>query len=488
MKRMLFNATHSEELRVAIVDGQKLVDLDIESASTALKKGNIYKGKITRIEPSLEAAFVEYGGNRQGFLPMKEISRTYFQNYNSDTPISKVNIADVLKSGQELLIQVEKDERGNKGAALTTFISLAGRYLVLMPNNPKGGGISRRIEGQERQELREAMSELEVPREHALIARTAGIGKSAEELQWDLDYLQRLSDAIHGAADAQPAPFLVYQETNLVVRSIRDYFRSDITEIIIDDKEIFDRATRFMNQVMPHNVIKLKMYEDTVPLFSRYQVEHQIESAYAREVRLQAGGALVIDPTEALTSIDVNSARATKGSDIEETALQTNMEAAEEIARQLRIRDLGGLIVIDFIDMLANKNQRAVEQCLQKALKADRARVQVGRISRFGLLEMSRQRLRSSISDSNYHVCPRCEGNGHIRSVGSSALSVLRIIEEEALKENTEAIVAHLPIKTATYLLNEKRHEVSLLENRLGTNITIVPTIELESPHFKIQR
>jgi ribonuclease E len=488
MKRMLFNATHSEELRVAIVDGQKLVDLDIESAATALKKGNIYKGKITRIEPSLEAAFVEYGSGRQGFLPMKEVSRTYFQNYNSDTPISKVQIADVLKNGQELLVQVEKDERSNKGAALTTFISLAGRYLVLMPNNPKGGGISRRIEGQERQDLREAMSDLEVPREHALIARTAGIGKSSEELQWDLDYLQRLSDAIQEAAAAQPAPFLVYQETNLVVRSIRDYFRGDISEIIIDDQEVFDRASRFMTQVMPHNVIKLKLYEDSVPLFSRYQVEHQIESAYAREVRLASGGALVIDPTEALTSIDVNSARATKGSDIEETALQTNLEAAEEIARQLRIRDLGGLVVIDFIDMLANKNQRAVEQCLSQALKADRARVQVGRISRFGLLEMSRQRLRSSIADSNYHSCPRCEGNGHIRSVGSSALSILRIIEEEALKENTEAIHAHLPIKTATYLLNEKRHEVTLLESRLGTNITIVPTIELETPHFKIQR
>ncbi len=488
MKRMLFNATHSEELRVAIVDGQKLIDLDIESANNALKKGNIYKGKITRIEPSLEAAFVEYGGNRQGFLPMKEVSRTYFQNYNSEIPISQIKIADVLETGQELLVQVEKDERGNKGAALTTFVSLAGRYLVFMPNNPKGGGISRRIEGQERQELRDAMSQLNIPKEHALIARTAGIGKSAEELQWDLDYLQRLSEAIQSAANAQAAPFLVYQETNLVVRSIRDYFRSDISEIIIDDQEIYERATRFMNQVMPHNVIKLKLYEDTVPLFSRYQVEHQIESAYAREVRLQSGGALVIDPTEALTSIDINSARATKGGDIEETALQTNLEAAEEIARQLRIRDLGGLIVIDFIDMLSNKNQRSVEQCLQKALKADRARVQVGRISRFGLLEMSRQRLRSSISDSNYHVCPRCEGNGHIRSVGSSALSVLRIIEEEALKENTEAINAHLPIKTATFLLNEKRHEVSLLENRLGTNITIVPTIELETPHFKIQR
>ena len=419
---------------------------------------------------------------------MKEVSKAYFKNYNSDKPISQVKIADVLEAGQEILVQVEKDERGNKGAALTTFISLAGRYLVLMPNNPKGGGISRRIEGSERQELRDAMSELEKPKEHALIARTAGIGKSAEELQWDLDYLVSLSDAIHQASEEREAPFLVYQETNLVVRSIRDYFRSDISEIIIDDPQIFERATRFMNQVMPSNVIKLKLYEDTIPLFSRYQIEHQIESAYAREVHLQSGGSLVIDPTEALTSIDVNSARATKGGDIEETALQTNLEAADEIARQLRIRDLGGLVVIDFIDMLASKNQRAVERRLEEALKADRARVQISKISKFGLLEMSRQRLRSSISDSNYHVCPRCEGNGHIRSVGSSALSVLRIIEEEALKENTEAINAHLPIKTATFLLNEKRHEVTMLESRLGTNITIVPTIELETPHFKIQR
>lgn len=488
MKRMLFNATHPEELRVAIVDGQKLVDLDIESASSYLKKGNIYKGKITRVEPSLEAAFVEYGSERQGFLPMKEVSKSYFQDYDGDTPISKIKIQDVLKTGQELLVQVDKDERGNKGAALTTFISLAGRYLVFMPNNPKGGGISRRIEGKERQELREVMSELEIPKEHALIARTAGIGKSAEELQWDLDYLDRLWSAITEASDSQPAPFLVYQETNLVVRAIRDYFKADISEIIIDDKDVYERANRFMNQVMPHNVIKLKLYEDTIPLFSRYQVEHQIESAYAREVRLTSGGALVMDPTEALTSIDVNSARATKGSDIEETALQTNLEAADEIARQLRIRDVGGLVVIDFIDMLNNKNQRAVEQRLQSALKLDRARVQVGKISRFGLLEMSRQRLRSSISDSNYHTCPRCEGQGHIRSVGSSSLSILRIIEEEALKENTEAINAHLPLKTATYLLNEKRHEVIALENSLGTNITIIPNIELETPHFKIQR
>lgn len=488
MKRMLFNATHAEELRVAIVDGQKLIDLDIESANNTLKKGNIYKGRITRVEPSLEAAFVEYGSERQGFLPLKEISRNYFQNYSSKTPISEVKIQDVINEGQELLIQVEKDERGTKGAALTTFISLAGRYLVLMPNNPKGGGISRRIEGEERQELKNIMSNLNAPREHALIARTAGIGKSQEELQWDLDYLTRLWEAISKASDEREAPFLVFQETNLVVRSIRDYFRSDISEIIIDDKDIFDRATRFMNQVMPHNIIKLKHYEDTVPLFSRYQIEHQIESAFSREVRLASGGALVIDHTEALISIDVNSARATKGADIEDTALQTNLEAADEIARQLRVRDLGGLIVIDFIDMLVNKNQRAVENRLQDALEADRARVQVGRISRFGLLEMSRQRLRSSISDSNYHVCPRCEGTGHIRSVASSALSILRIIEEEALKENTEAVMAHLPLKTATYLLNEKRHEVSMLETRLGSNITIIPTNDLETPHFKIKR
>ena len=485
---MLFNATHPEELRVAIVDGQKLLDLDIESPHNQLKKGNIYKGQVTRVEPSLEAAFVEYGSERQGFLPLKEISRVYFNDYSPQTPMSQVKIQDVVKEGQELVIQVEKDERGNKGAALTTFISLAGRYLVLMPNNPKGGGISRRIEGEERSQLREAMSALEIPREHALIARTAGIGKDSEDLQWDLDYLLRLWDAISKAAEEQSAPFLVFQETNLVVRSIRDYFRSDISEIIIDDDEIFDRATRFMNQVMPHNLIKLKKHEDTVPLFSRYQIEHQIESAYTREVRLSSGGALVIDHTEALISIDVNSARATKGADIEETALHTNLEAAEEVARQLRIRDLGGLIVIDFIDMIASRNQRAVENRLQEALRADRARVQVGRISRFGLLEMSRQRLRSSISESNYHTCPRCEGNGHIRSVESSALSILRILEEEALKENTEAIVAHLPLKSATYLLNEKRHEVSMIENRLGTSITIVPTNDLDTPHFRVNR
>ena len=488
MKRMLFNATHSEELRVAIVDGQKLLDLDIEASNNQFKKGNIYKARVTRVEPSLEAAFVEYGSERQGFLPMKEISRSYFDNYSSKTPISRVKIQDVIKEGKELLVQVEKDERGNKGAALTTFISLAGRYLVLMPNNPKGGGISRRIEGEERTDLRDALKDIEVPKEHALIARTAGIGKSTEELQWDLDYLLRLWDAIDTASNEKKAPFLIFQETNLVVRAIRDYLRTDITEIVVDDADIHERATRFMNQVMPHNLVKLKLYEDNIPLFSRYQIENQIESAYTREVSLTSGGALVIDHTEAMISIDVNSARATKGSDIEDTALRTNLEAADEIARQLRIRDLGGLIVIDFIDMMQSKNQRAVEKRIQEAMRMDRARVQFGRISKFGLLEMSRQRLRSSISESNYHVCPRCEGTGTIRTVGSSSLNILRIIEEEALKENTEAIIAHLPLKSATFLLNEKRHEVSMIENRLGTQITIVPTNDLDTPHFRLQR
>ncbi len=485
---MLFNATHPEELRVAIVDGQKLLDLDIESATRHEKKGNIYKGHVTRVEPSLEAAFVDYGSERQGFLPLKEISRAYFTDYSPRTPMAQVRIQDVIKEDQELLVQVEKDERGNKGAALTTFISLAGRYLVLMPNNPKGGGISRRIEGEHRSELREMMANLKAPAEHALIARTAGIGKSQEELQWDLDYLLQLWEAIRHAGDEGKAPFLVFQETNLVVRAIRDYLRSDISEIIIDNKEIYDRASRFMQQVMPQNLVKLKYYGDSIPLFSRFQIEHQIESAFAREVRLASGGALVIDHTEALVTIDVNSARATKGADIEETALQTNLEAADEIARQLRIRDLGGLIVIDFIDMTSNRNQRTVENRLHEALRTDRARVQLGRISRFGLLEMSRQRLRASLGESNYQSCPKCSGTGYIRSVSSSALSILRILEEEALKENTEAIHAHLPDETATFLLNEKRHEVNMIENRLGTQIFVIPTDELETPHFRIKR
>ena len=488
MKRMLFNATHPEELRVAIVDGQKLLDLDIESAIRAQRKGNIYKAVVTRVEPSLEAAFVDYGAERQGFLPLKEISRSHFKNYSPATPMAQVKIQDVLSVGQEFLIQVEKDERGTKGAALTTFISLAGRYLVLMPNNPKGGGISRQIEGDERSDLREAMAQLTVPTAHSLIARTVGIGKSVEELQWDLDFLLQLWTAVELAVADKSAPFLVYQESNLIVRAIRDYLRSDIQEIVIDQQEVFDRASRFMQQVMPHNIVRLKHYQDTVPLFSRFQIEHQIESAYSRKVTLTSGGSLVIDHTEALVSIDVNSARATKGSDIEETALQTNLEAVDELARQLRIRDLGGLIVIDLIDMSSSHNKKMVEARLHEAVRNDRARIQLGHISRFGLLEMSRQRLRSSISESNYESCVLCKGTGQIRNVTSSALSLLRILEEEALKENTEAIVAELPLDTATFLLNEKRHEVSHIENRLGTRIVILPSANLQGPQLNIRR
>ncbi len=488
MKRMLFNATHSEELRVAIVDGQKLIDLDIESANYQQKKGNIYKARVTRVEPSLEAAFVDYGAERQGFLPLKEISRSYFNGAENKGTQGPVRIKDVIREGQEIVVQIEKEERGNKGAALTSFISLAGRYLVLMPNNPKGGGISRRIEGEERAELRDTMAQLRLPDDYSVIIRTAGIGKSVEELQWDLDYLVQLWDAITRASEDQPAAFLIYQESSLVIRAIRDYLRSDIGEILIDNQDIYERALKFMQQVMPQNVGKLKLYEDEIPLFSRYQIEHQIESAFSREVHLESGGAVVFDHTEALVTIDVNSARATRGSDIEETALNTNLEAAEEIARQLRIRDLGGLIVIDFIDMTPTRNQRAVETRLSEALKADRARVQVGRISRFGLLEMSRQRLRPSLGESNSLTCPRCEGTGHIRSVPSSALQILRYIQEEAMKENTAALHVHLPLATATFLLNEKRHEISGIESRLGTPITIVPSIDLETPHYRIKR
>ena len=488
MKRMLFNATHPEELRVAIVDGQKLIDLDIESSTYQQKKGNIYKAKITRVEPSLEAAFVDYGSERQGFLPLKEISRIYFKDFDSRTSMGQVRIKDVIKEGQELIVQVEKEERGTKGAALTTFISLAGRYLVLMPNNPRGGGISRRIEGEERAEMREAMSQLNIPQDYSVIIRTAGIGRSAEELQWDLDYLVHLWDAISKAATERPAPFLIYQESNLVIRAIRDYLRSDIGEILIDNPEIFERAQRFMQQVMPQILGKLKLYSDETPLFSRYQIEHQIESAFAREVRLEAGGAIVFDKTEALVTIDVNSARATKGADIEETALNTNLEAADEVARQLRLRDLGGLIVIDFIDMTPARNQREVENRLIEALKADRARVQVGRISRFGLLEMSRQRLRPSLGEASTVICPRCEGRGNIRDVQSSALHVLRYIQEEAMKENTAALHVHLPVDTATFLLNEKRYEIGAIETRLGTPILILPDPEMETPHYHIRR
>jgi len=485
---MLFNATHPEELRVAIVDGQKLLDLDIESSSYQQKKGNIYKAKITRVEPSLEAAFVDYGSERQGFLPLKEISRIYFRDYDPKTPMGQVMIKDVIKEGQELVVQVEKEERGTKGAALTTFISLAGRYLVLMPNNPRGGGISRRIEGEERAEMREAMAQLNIPQDYSVIIRTAGIGRSAEELQWDLDYLVHLWDAISKAESERAAPFLIYQESNLVIRAIRDYLRTDIGEILIDNTEIFERAQRFMQQVMPQSLPKLKHYKDETPLFSRFQIEHQIESAFAREVRLEAGGAIVFDKTEALVTIDVNSARATKGADIEETALNTNLEAADEVARQLRLRDLGGLIVIDFIDMTPERSKRAVENRLIEALKADRARVQVGRISRFGLLEMSRQRLRPSLGEANMVVCPRCEGIGHIRTVQSLSLHVLRSIQEEAMKENTAALHVHLPVDTATFLLNEKRYEISAIETRLGTPVLIIPDPEMETPHYHVRR
>ena len=488
MKRMLFNATHAEELRVAIVDGQKLLDLDIESSSNAQRKGNIYQGRVTRVEPSLEAAFVDYGAERQGFLPLKEISRSHFRNFSPSTPMAQVRIKDVIDEGQELLVQVEKDERGTKGAALTTFISLAGRYLVLMPNNPKGGGISRRIDGEERSDLRDAMSGLECPSEHSLIARTAGIGKSPEELQWDLDFLLQLWGGIAEAATSQEAPFLVYQESNLIVRTLRDHLRGDIQEILIDESSVYERASRFMMQVMPHNSAKLKHYEDATPLFSRFQIEHQIENAYSRSVKLPSGGALVIDHTEALISVDVNSARATKGSDIEETALQTNLEAVDELARQMRIRDLGGLIVIDLIDMTSTRNKKTVENRLEEALQSDRARIQMGHISRFGLLEMSRQRLRSSISESNYRVCDLCDGTGQVRHVTSSALSFLRILEEEALKENTEAVFAELPVDIATFLLNEKRHEVNQIEARLGTRIVLIPSPGLHGSQSNIQR
>ena len=427
MKRMLFNATHQEELRVAIVDGQKLVDLDIETAGREQRKGNIYKAVITRIEPGLEACFVNYGEERHGFLPFKEVARTYFKE---GVDVRTARIQDALREGQELIIQVEKEERGNKGAALTTFISLAGRYLVLMPNNPRGGGVSRRVEGEERQELREAMEQLDTPQGMSIIARTAGIGRSAEELQWDLSYLMQLWGAIDGAAKGNAAPILIYLESSLVIRAIRDYFSPDIGEILIDTDDIADQATAFMSVVMPDNVQRVKRYQDDVPLFSRFQIEHQIETAYSRHVDLPSGGSIVIDHTEALVAIDVNSARSTRGADIEETATRTNLEAAEEAARQLRLRDLGGLIVIDFIDMEDSRNQRAVEQTLRDALHVDRARVQMGKISRFGLIELSRQRLRPALNEGSHITCPRCNGTGVIRDAESSALNVLRLLQE----------------------------------------------------------
>ncbi|AQZ95625.1 ribonuclease E [Halopseudomonas phragmitis] len=481
---MLINATQPEELRVALVDGQRLYDLDIESGAREQKKANIYKGRITRVEPSLEAAFVDFGSERHGFLPLKEISREYF----SKQPEGRINIKDVLKEGQEVIVQVDKEERGNKGAALTTFISLAGRYLVLMPNNPRAGGISRRIEGEERNELREALNSLNVPADMGMIVRTAGLGRSAEELQWDLDYLLQLWEAIKGASAERTAPFLIYQESNVIIRAIRDYLRQDIGEVLIDNEKVKDDALNFISQVMPQYASKVKLYEDSVPLFNRFQIESQIETAFEREVKLPSGGSIVIDHTEALVSIDINSARATKGGDIEETALQTNLEAAEEIARQLRLRDIGGLIVIDFIDMTPAKNQRAVEERMRESLEADRARVQVGRISRFGLLEMSRQRLRPSLGETSGIVCPRCNGRGTIRDVESLSLSVLRLIEEEALKDRTAEVRAHVPIAVATFLLNEKRDVLAKTEIRTRVRILVLPNEHMETPHFDVQR
>jgi ribonuclease E len=483
MKRMLFNATQPEELRVAIVDGQKLIDLDIESAGKEQRKSNIYKAVITRLEPSLEAAFVEYGGERHGFLPFKEISRSYFKE-NADP--ARVRIQDALREGQELIVQVDKDERGTKGAALTTYISLAGRYLVLMPNNPRGGGVSRRIEGEDRAELRDVMAQLSIPQGMSIIARTAGIGRSEEELQWDLNYLLQLWRAIEDASSSQSGAFLIYQESSLVIRAIRDYFHQEIGEILIDTESIYEQACQFMSHVMPANVNRVKLYRDDVPLFSGFQIERQIETAYSRQVTLPSGGAIVIDHTEALVSVDVNSARATRGSDIEQTALNTNLEAAEEIARQLRLRDLGGLVVIDFIDMEVARNQREVENRLHDALRYDRARVQMGKISRFGLLELSRQRLRPSLGESSYISCPRCHGTGHIRGTDSSALHILRIIQEEAMKENTAVLHAQVPVDVATYLLNEKRAEIHAIEARLKVSVVLIPNIHLETPNYNI--
>ncbi|MBB6599220.1 ribonuclease E [Luteimonas sp. MC1825] len=485
MKRMLINATQAEELRVAIVDGQNLYDIDIEQPSKEHKKSNIYKGRITRIEPSLEAAFIEYGAERHGFLPLKEISRDYFA---SGVDHNKAGIKELLREGQEVVVQVDKDERGNKGAALTTFISLAGRYMVLMPNSPTAGGVSRRIEGEDRAELKKAMDALQIPDDMGVIIRTAGVGRDAEELQWDLDYLLSVWRAVAEAALSKPAPFLIYQESRLIIRALRDYMRADIGEILVDTPEMFEEAKEFVEQVMPHNLRKLRYYTDDVPLFNRFQIESQIENAYERTIRLPSGGALVIDQTEALTAVDVNSARATKGGDIEETAFHTNLEAAEEVARQLRLRDLGGLVVIDFIDMSSSKHQRDVENKLQNALKYDRARVQIGRISRFGLLEMSRQRLRPSLGESSQIVCPRCEGHGRMRSIESLALSIVRVAEEHAMKDNTGQVLVQAPVDIANYLLNEKRSALAEIEQRHASPIVIVADEQLQTPHYEVTR
>ncbi len=487
MKRMLINATHAEELRVALVDGQTLYDIDIETPSREQKKSNIYKGTITRIEPSLEAVFINYGSDRHGFLPFKEISRSYF-NPDAVDDKGRPIIKDALREGQQILVQIDKEERGQKGAALTTFVSLAGRYLVLMPNNPRAGGVSRRIEGEDRAEMKEAMASLNVPEGMGMIIRTAGVGRSAEELQWDLDYLLSVWQAIESAAKERNAPVLIYQESSLLIRALRDHLRDDIGEILIDDEATHQQAIEFVNQVMPHNLRRLKLYQDRVPLFSRYQIESQIESAYGRKVTLPSGGELVIDQCEALTAVDINSARATKGEDIEQTAFNTNLEAADEIARQIRLRDLGGLIVIDFIDMAPTKHQREVENRLRDALKMDRARVQLGRISRFGLLEMSRQRLRPSLEESTQHVCPRCHGQGTIRGTESLALSVLRLIQEDLLKENTGRVVAQLPVAVAAYLLNEKRDAIRRMEDDYRVSVVLIPNPQIEAPNFRIER
>jgi len=485
MKRMLINATQAEERRLAIVDGQKLLDYEIEIEGREQRKGNIYKAVVTRVEPSLEACFVDYGEDRHGFLPFKEISRQYFAQGVS---VSQARIQDVIREGDELLVQVEKEERGNKGAALTTFISLAGRYVVLMPNNPRGGGVSRRIEGDDRAELKEAMDQLEYPNGMSIIARTAGIGRSAPELQWDLNYLLKLWTAIDGAAKGSKGAFLIYQESSLVIRAIRDYFNSDIGDILIDTDDIYEQAQQFMSHVMPEHAARVKRYRDDAPLFSRFQIEHQIESAYARTVQLPSGGAIVIDHTEALVSVDVNSARAIKGGDIEETATRTNLEAADEVARQMRLRDLGGLIVIDFIDMEESKNRREVESRLRDALRQDRARVQFGSISKFGLMEMSRQRLKPALSEGSSIPCPRCGGSGHIRDTESSALQILRIIQEESMKDNTASVLCQVPVDVASFLLNEKRPEIAKIELKQRINVLMVPNKTLETPNYRLER
>lgn len=486
MKRMLINATQEEELRVALVDGQKLYDLDIENRTRIQKKANIYKGKITRVEPSLEAAFVDFGAERHGFLPIKEIAKQYYKKEAQGSGDNKPNLKQLIPEGTEVIVQVEKEERGNKGAALTTFVSLAGRYLVLMPNNPKAGGISRRIEGEERSEIRESLRALNYPNSMGLIVRTAGIGKDQEELQWDLDYLVSLWDAIQTASEEKPAPFLIYQESNVVIRTIRDYLRREIGEVIFDTAESYEEAINFIRQVMPQYESRIKLHQEKLPLFNHFQVESQIESAFEREVKLPSGGSIVIDPTEALISIDINSARATRGADIEETATHTNLEAADEIARQLRLRDMGGLVVIDFIDMHSNRNQRDVETRMKEALESDRARVQVGRISRFGLLEMSRQRLRPSLGETSANVCPRCNGKGTIRDVESLSLSILRIMQEEAGKQKSTEIRASVPLAVASYLLNEKRAVVAEIEEQSKTTIVVTPNPELLTPHYEI--